>query len=169
MLGNSHGMERIMTAFIAGTASRSTVLRVIRAGRIPAIRDVFARPACAGATAARVDAVSTESGDATDLLVAELRQVIADLRRGQEDLRHDRDRWQAAHEREQAAHAATQRLLMPAHAATQALLLPPPVTADEPDANAAEQNAPAAETGSGRLTLPLSWLRSLWRPADAPR
>ena len=161
--------EHVPTHFADGGTKSSEFLAINPAGRIPAIRDVFARPACSGATVAQVEAASTQSENATDLLVAELRQVIADLRRGQEDLRHDRDRWQAAHEREQAAHAATQRLLMPAHAATQALLLPPPVTADEPDANAAEQNAPAAETGSGRLTLPLSWLRSLWRPADAPR
>jgi hypothetical protein len=169
MLRNSHGMERIMAAFTVGTTSQSSVLRVIRAGRIPAIRDVFARPACSGATVAQVEAASTQSENATDLLVAELRQVIVDLRRGQEDLRQDRDRWQAAHEREQAAHAATQRLLMPAHAATHPLLLAPPVPADQPDANAAQQSALATDTGLARLTLPLRWLRTLRRPADAPR
>ena len=48
----------------------------------------------------------------TDMLVAELSQVIAELRRGQDDLRQERDNWRAAHEREQIAHAATQRLLL---------------------------------------------------------
>jgi hypothetical protein len=117
-------------AFTLGTASqatgcaKSTILRAIKAGRISATRDdlgqwqidpselfrVFPALALPGATA---QTSPIERDATTDVLVAELRQVITDLRRGQEDLRQERDKWQAAHEREQAAHAATQRLLLP--------------------------------------------------------
>jgi len=90
-------------AFTLGTASqatgcaKSTILRAIKAGRISAVRDdlgqwqiqpvelfrIFPALALLGATPQERDAT-------TDMLVAELRQVIADLRRGQEDLRQMR-------------------------------------------------------------------------------
>ena len=95
-------------AFTLGTASqatgcaKSTILRAIKAGRISAVRDdlgqwqiqpvelfrIFPALALLGATPQERDAT-------TDMLVAELRQVIADLRRGQEDLRQERDHWRA--------------------------------------------------------------------------
>jgi excisionase family DNA binding protein len=119
-----------MAAYTLGTASqatgcaKSTILRAIKAGRIPAVRDDFGRWQIEPAqlfhvfpTLANPDATPhtgpMEWDTTTDTLVAELRAVIADLRREQDDLRQERDHWRAAHEREQAAHAATQRLLLP--------------------------------------------------------
>jgi hypothetical protein len=155
-----------MPAFTLGTASqatgcaKSTILRAIKAGRISATRDdlgqwqiepaelfrVFPALAVPGATP---EQPRTERDATTDVLVAELRQVIADLRRGQEDLRQDRDRWQAAHEREQAAHAATQRLL-----------LPPPETVPKQDATATGEGSAPDETPRNRVARAWRWLRS---------
>ena len=157
-----------MAAFTLGTASlatgcgKSTILRAIKAGRISATRDdlgqwqidpaelfrVFPALALPGATAATPEQPRTERDATTDVLVAELRQVIADLRRGQEDLRQERDRWQAAHEREQA------------HAATQRLLLPPPETVSKQDATATGEGRAPDETPRNRLVRTWRWLRT---------
>jgi hypothetical protein len=141
-----------MAAYTLGTASqatgcaKSTILRAIKAGRISAVRDDLGQWQIEPAqlfhvfpTLASPDAtpqIGPMKRDATtDTLVAELRAVIADLRRGQDDVRQERDHWRAAHEREQAAHAATQRLLLPG-----------PATAEERDAPATREGAPAPET-----------------------
>jgi hypothetical protein len=116
------------TAAQATGTAKSTILRAIKGGRMTATRAPtrVVVPLVPGAT---------EHDATTDILVAELRQVIQDLRRGQDDLRQERDHWRTALEREQAAHAATQRLLLPAlereQAATQRLLLPAPATIGE--------------------------------------
>ena len=153
-------------AFTLGTASqatgcaKSTILRAIKAGRISATRDdlgqwqidpselfrVFPALAVPGATPAQPQ---TERDATTDVLVAELRQVITDLRRGQEDLRQERDRWREALEREQVAHASTQRLL-----------LPPPATPAEQDAPPTGEGRVPDETPRNRLRRTWRWLRS---------
>jgi hypothetical protein len=153
-------------AFTLGTASqatgcaKSTILRAIKAGRISATRDdlgqwqidpselfrVFPALALPGATA---QTSPIERDATTDVLVAELRQVITDLRRGQEDLRQEHDKWQAAHEREQAAHAATQRLL-----------LPPPETAIERDATATGEGKALDEKPRNRLLRVWRWMQA---------
>ena len=164
-----------MAAFTLGTASqatgcaKSTILRAIRAGRISATRDelgqwsidpaelfrVFPALAIPGAeTAVAAHNATAENTpmarDATtDVLVAELRQVIADLRHGQDDLRQERDRWREALEREQAAHAATQRFLLPA-----------PATPPEQDAPPAGQETMFDETPRNRLRRTWRWLRT---------
>jgi hypothetical protein len=140
-------------AFTLGTASqaigcaKSTILRAIKAGRISATRDdlgqwqidpaelfrVFPALAIPGATP---QTPPIERDATTDMLVAELRQVISDLRQ-------DRDHWRTALEREQVANAATQRLLLPA-----------PATAPEQDAPAEGEGATAPKrraTGSCAL------------------
>ena len=150
-------------AFTLGTASqatgcaKSTILRAIKAGRISAVRDDLGQWQIEPAELFRVfpalalpDATpqtgKMERDATTDMLVAELRQVISDLRRGQEDLRQERDHWRATHQREQAAHAATQRLL-----------LPPPATAAERDATATREGAPVPETGRNWLARGLKF------------
>jgi hypothetical protein len=156
---------RTMAAFTLGTASqatgcaKSTILRAIRAGRISATRDELGQWAIDPAELFRVfpplalpataEAAPMERDATTDVLVAELRQVIPDLRRELEDLRQERDRWQAAHEREQAAHAATQRLL-----------LPPPATATEQDAPASGEGAPASGTPRNGFLRAWRWMRA---------
>src|SRR5262249_53852516 len=104
-------------------------------GTDPAGLSGFSPPLALPATAATGEQAQIERDATTDVLVAELRQIITDLRRGQEDLRQERDHWRAAHEREQAAHAATQQLLLPG-----------PATAAERDAPATREGAPAPET-----------------------
>jgi hypothetical protein len=157
-----------MATFTLGTASqatgcaKSTILRAIKAGRISATRDDLGQwsiepvelfrvfpPLALPATPATGDQAQIERGATTDVLVAELRQVIADLRRGQDDLRQERDRWREALEREQAAHSATQRLL-----------LPPPGTATERAATPPEEGAPATETPRNRLVRAWRWMRA---------
>jgi hypothetical protein len=146
-------------AFTLGTASqatgcaKSTILRAIKAGRISATRDdvgqwqiepselfrVFPALAIPGAT---LQTPPIERDATTDMLVAELRQVISDLRQ-------DRDRWREALEREQVAHAATQRLLLPS-----------PATPPEQHATATGEGAPAPETPRNRLVRAWRWMRS---------
>jgi len=158
-----------MPAFTLGTASqatgcaKSTILRAIKAGRISATRDelgqwsiepvelfrCFPPLVIPSATPATANTAQKERDATTDMLVAELRQVIADLRCGHEDLRQERDHWRTAHEREQAAHAATQRLL-----------LPPPAPPTEQDATPTEQDTAADETPRNRLVRAWRWMRA---------
>jgi hypothetical protein len=158
-----------MPAFTLGTASqatgcaKSTILRAIKAGRISATRDelgqwsiepvelfrCFPPRVIPSATPATANTAQKERDATTDMLVAELRQVIADLRCGHEDLRQERDHWRTAHEREQAAHAATQRLL-----------LPPPASPTEQDATPTEQDTAADETPRNRLVRAWRWMRA---------
>src|SRR5262249_27259372 len=96
----------ILTLSAAQATSTTKILRAIKAGR----RDDQPVEPIAGATQPAA-AIERE----TDIMVAELRQVIQALERGQDDLRQERDHWRTALEREQATHAATQRfLLLPA-------------------------------------------------------
>ena len=137
----------------ATDTAKSAILRVIKGGRMTATpgptRVVV--PLVAGATERDVTDVTT------DILVAELRQVI-------QDLRQDRDHWRAALEREQAAHAATHRmLLLPAlereQVAVERLLLPPPATAVEGDATAVGEGTAASETRRNLMERAWRWLR----------
>jgi hypothetical protein len=128
--------------------NRSSILRAIRAGKISATRDddqwqiepaelfrVFPALALPDATP---QTEQMERDATTDMLVAELRQVIADLRQ-------ERDHWRAAHEREQAAHAATQRLLYPR---------------PQRPRTASGEGAPASETPRNRLVRAWRWMRA---------
>jgi hypothetical protein len=104
-----------MATFTLGTASqatgcaKSTILRAIKAGRISAGRDDLGQwsiepvelfrvfpPLALPTTPATAQPAQIERDATTDVLVAELRQVIADLRRDQDDLRQERDRWREA-------------------------------------------------------------------------
>jgi hypothetical protein len=157
-----------MATFTLGTASqatgcaKSTILRAIKADRISATRDELGQwsiepvelfrcfpPLALPATLATGNQAQIERGATTDVLVAELRQVIADLRRGQDDLRQERDHWRSALEREQAVHAATQRLLLPL-----------PATPTEQAARAAGEGAPAPDTPRNRLVRAWRWMQA---------